>query len=160
MTEGRDIADAIEMARDYIGTYSLSAELPPSETTLPAVNADSLATLVTVNISAYRRRHDKKVVKKTITIPNYLNELGKEQQVNFSELMTQALGDANDHRSYRATSRNLYAGKVLAIVQMTGETGEVSVTASAENLTSATVTFPSHRNRREPTNDLNELSCS
>lgn len=91
MTEGRDIADAIEMARDYIGTYSLSAELPPSETTLPAVKADSLATLVTVNISAYRRRHDKKVVKKTITIPNYLNELGKEQQVNFSELMTQAL---------------------------------------------------------------------
>ncbi|KRL86175.1 hypothetical protein [Ligilactobacillus apodemi] len=91
MTEGRDIADAIEMARDYIGIYSLSAELPPSETTLPAVKADSLATLVTVNISAYRRRHDKKVVKKTITIPNYLNELGKEQQVNFSELMTQAL---------------------------------------------------------------------
>ncbi|WP_025087343.1 hypothetical protein [Ligilactobacillus apodemi] len=42
----------------------------------------------------------------------------------------------------QATSRNLYAGKVLAIVQMTGETGEVSVTASAENLTSATVTFP------------------
>lgn len=91
MTEGATLLMPSKWHGDYIGTYSLSAKLPPSETTLPAVKADSLATLVTVNISAYRRRHDKKVVKKTITIPNYLNELGKEQQVNFSELMTQAL---------------------------------------------------------------------
>ncbi|QCQ04876.1 type II toxin-antitoxin system HicB family antitoxin [Ligilactobacillus animalis] len=91
LTQGRDIADAIEMARDYIGTFSLTDELPPSDPTLPPVKADSLTTLVTVNISAYRRRYDKKVVKKTITIPNYLNELGKEHQINFSELMTQAL---------------------------------------------------------------------
>ncbi|MCI5942700.1 MAG: hypothetical protein MRZ40_09065 [Ligilactobacillus animalis] len=41
------------LTRDYIGTFSLTDELPPSDPTLPPVKADSLATLVTVNISAY-----------------------------------------------------------------------------------------------------------
>lgn len=52
MTEGKTIPDAIEMAKDYIGTYSLESELPESNTTLPKVDKDEIATLVTVNISA------------------------------------------------------------------------------------------------------------
>ena len=42
-------------------------------------------------MSEYKRKHDNKVIKKTITIPNYLNELGKENNINFSEVMTAAL---------------------------------------------------------------------
>lgn len=57
-------------------------------------------------------------------------------------LLTHSFLQPHQVKADQATSRNLYAGKVLAIVQMTDETGEVSVTASAENLTSATVTFP------------------
>ncbi len=91
MTEGQSIADAIEMAKDYIGTYSLEDKLPESNIKLPKVADDAIATLVTVNVSKYKRKHDNRVVKKTISIPNYLNELGKEQGINFSELMTSAL---------------------------------------------------------------------
>lgn len=91
MTEGKSIADAMEMAKDYIGTYSLEDKLPESNTKLPKVKDDATVTLVTVNVSEYKRKHDNKVIKKTITIPNYLNELGKENGVNFSELMTTAL---------------------------------------------------------------------
>ena len=85
------VADAMETAKDYIGTYSLKATLPASNTKMPVVKDDELATLVTVNVSEYRRKHDNKVVKKTITIPNYLNELGKDHGINFSEVMTNAL---------------------------------------------------------------------
>lgn len=91
MTEGQSIADAIEMAKDYIGTYSLEDKLPESNIKLPKVADDAIATLVTVNVSKYKRKHDNRVVKKTISIPNYLNELGKEQGINFSDLMTSAL---------------------------------------------------------------------
>lgn len=91
ITEGKSIADAMEMAKDYIGTYSLEDKLPESNTKLPKVKDDATVTLVTVNVSEYKRKHDNKVIKKTITIPNYLNELGKENGVNFSELMTTAL---------------------------------------------------------------------
>ena len=91
MTEGKSIADAMEMAKDYIGTYSLEDKLPESNTKLPKVKDDATVTLVTVNVSEYKRKHDNKVIKKTITIPNYLNELGKENGINFSEVMTTAL---------------------------------------------------------------------
>lgn len=91
MTEGNSIADAMEMAKDYIGTYSLEDKLPESNTKLPQAKDGATVTLVTVNVSEYKRKHDNKVIKKTITIPNYLNELGKENGINFSEVMTTAL---------------------------------------------------------------------
>ncbi len=91
MTQGKDIADSIAMAADYIGTYSLNEKLPPSNYTLPKAKDGETITLVRVNVSEYKRKHDTKVIKKTITIPSYLNELGKESGVNFSELMTNAL---------------------------------------------------------------------
>ena len=91
MTEGKSIADAMEMAIDYIGTYSLEDKLPESNTKLPQAKDGATVTLVTVNVSEYKRKHDNKVIKKTITIPNYLNELGKENGINFSEVMTTAL---------------------------------------------------------------------
>lgn len=84
MTEGKSVADAMEMAKDYIGTFSL-------ENKLPKVGEGAIVTLVTVNVSEYKRKNDNRVVKKTISIPNYLNELGKENKINFSEVMTAAL---------------------------------------------------------------------
>ena len=52
MTEGKSIADAMEMAKDYIGTYSLVHVLPKSNTTLPKdIDKNDITTLVTVNIS-------------------------------------------------------------------------------------------------------------
>ena len=90
-TQGRTIAEAIEMGKDLIGTMSLVEELPPSNTTLPTVDTGSIATLVTVNISRYKRLNDDRVVKKTLTIPSYLNEEAKEANINFSATLTDAL---------------------------------------------------------------------
>lgn len=49
MTEGKSIADAIEMAKDYIGTHSLEEKLPKSNTKLPKAKEGATVTLVTVN---------------------------------------------------------------------------------------------------------------
>ena len=58
VTEGESITNAIEMAKDYIGTYSLENELPKSNTVLPKFNVtNSTATLVTVNVSEYKRKN-------------------------------------------------------------------------------------------------------
>ena len=91
MTEGSSISDAIAMAEDYIGTTSLEEELPPSNYSLPKATKNETVTLVRVNISEYKRRNDNKVIRKSLTIPNYLNELGQEQGINFSEVLTDAL---------------------------------------------------------------------
>lgn len=92
LTEGTSIEDALKMAADYIGTYSLaSKQLPDSTYQLPKPQAGEIVSLVRVNISEYRRRNDTRTVKKTLTIPNYLNELGRAQGLNFSALLTDAL---------------------------------------------------------------------
>lgn len=91
MTEGYSVADAISMAQDYIGTYSLENKLPESVTTLPKAKNDQIVTLVSVDVAEYKRKHDNRIIKKTVTLPSYLNELGKEKGVNFSALLVNAL---------------------------------------------------------------------
>lgn len=90
-TQGTDVINAIEMGKDLIGTMSLVEKLPESNTELPQTKQGEIATLVTVNISEYKRKNDDRLVKKTINIPNYLNELGKSKKINFSEITIAAL---------------------------------------------------------------------
>jgi len=96
MTQGKSVADAIQMARDYIGLNIMDRQdnhdlIPESNFQQPASKSNDIVTLVDVDIDNYRRKNDLKTIKKTLTIPNYLNELGKEQHINFSELLTTAL---------------------------------------------------------------------
>lgn len=51
MTEGKSIVDAIEMAKDYLVTYSLKDQLPESNTELPEVKDGAIAMLVSVRVS-------------------------------------------------------------------------------------------------------------
>ena len=48
-------------------------------------------------------------------------------------------GSSPDHDSYQADNRKAFSGKVLAIVQSTKESGEITVTAKADGLQSSTV---------------------
>ncbi|AMV61056.1 Phage-related protein [Pediococcus damnosus] len=91
MTEGNSVSDALDMAVDYVGAYSLDNELPPSNTNLPKQHGNQIISLIQVHPDEYRRKHDNKVIKKTLSIPNYLNELGKEQNISFSEVLTESL---------------------------------------------------------------------
>ncbi|MDF7636891.1 type II toxin-antitoxin system HicB family antitoxin [Leuconostocaceae bacterium ESL0958] len=96
-TEANTIEESLEMARGYIGEMAIDYQdigetLPPSNKTLPIVtDPNALVTLIDVNIDDYIRKHDNRLVKKTLTIPNYLNELAKERHVNFSRVLVDAL---------------------------------------------------------------------
>ena len=96
LTQGTTIDDSIEMARDFIGLKVMDLQdsnklVPASNYTIPKSNKNDVVTLVDVDIDSYRKKHDTKLIKKTLTIPNYLNVLGKEKGVNFSEVLTDAL---------------------------------------------------------------------
>ncbi|MCT3401239.1 type II toxin-antitoxin system HicB family antitoxin [Lactobacillus helveticus] len=90
-TQGKTIAEAIDMGKDLIGTMSLVEDLPKSNVKIPKTKNDEIATLVTVNISEYKRKNDERVVKKTLTIPNYLNEEGKAAGLNFSAILSDGI---------------------------------------------------------------------
>ena len=50
-----------------------------------------ISQYVTVDTVFARKKEDNKAVKKTLTIPNWLNELAINNEVNFSQVLQQAL---------------------------------------------------------------------
>ncbi len=97
-TQGNDIADAIEMARDAIGVVGIDmeddGEALPEPTVISQVKAESatdIITLVDVDFGEYRRKNDMRAVKKNCTIPSWLNFEAEKAGINFSAILTAAL---------------------------------------------------------------------
>lgn len=96
-TQGNDLAEAIEMARDAIGIMGIDMEddkkaLPePSSTANFKVNENELVSLVDVDFSEYRRKNEMKVVKKNCTLPSWLCYEAEKANINFSQVLQAAL---------------------------------------------------------------------
>ena len=52
---------------------------------------DSFINFVDVDTSEYRRENDNRAIKKTLTIPNWLNSKAEKAGVNFSQTLQKAL---------------------------------------------------------------------
>lgn len=97
-TQGTDVPDAIEMARDAIGLMGIDmqddGEALPKASTLKEVKAEhdtDIVTLVDVDFDEYRRKNDLRTVKKNCTIPSWLNFEAEKAGVNFSAVLQAAL---------------------------------------------------------------------
>lgn len=96
-TCGDNVADALYMAEDALGGYLSRAE--EQGTKIPACSdipnvacpSDSFVSLVLVDTDAYRRLHSSRSVKKTLTIPEWLNTAAEERSINFSQVLQEAL---------------------------------------------------------------------
>jgi beta-galactosidase len=67
-----------------------------------------------------------------------------------AKLIAVGNGDPTDHSSYQAYERGAFHGLALAILQSTDEVGQVRVTARAEGLQSASVSFTVVRGEGPP----------
>lgn len=73
-TEGKNIADAIAMARDAIGLNVLqleddNKEVPELYSQHFQVQDDDILTLVDIDMTDYRNKYENRTVKKNCTIP-------------------------------------------------------------------------------------------
>lgn len=95
--QGEDMADAIDMAKDALclTLYDMEErkESPPEPSDIKSVKCDKdeFVTLISCDTLEYRRYFDKKAVKKTLTIPSWLNDLAVDNNINFSNLLQTAL---------------------------------------------------------------------
>lgn len=88
---------AHEMAREGLGMHLWGMETDGDE--IPeATPIDQIATvngevvgLVEVLMLPVRMELDNKAVKKTLTIPSYLNSLAEQKKINFSRVLQTAL---------------------------------------------------------------------
>jgi len=96
-TQGKDMADAIYMARDAIAQMAIyhqdeGKEIPvSSELTSIEVKQGEFVTLIDVDFDEYRRKYDNRTERRNVTLPRWLNSMAKEQGLNVSEILTEAL---------------------------------------------------------------------
>ena len=106
-TCGETLDDAFAMAVDCLAGYLYSLKIEggkfPSTSSPNELNAESIAhdagsetndafvNIVTVDVDEYAKKHFEKAVKKTLTIPAWLNDLAAAEGINFSQTLRDAL---------------------------------------------------------------------
>ena len=96
-TEGDNLTEAIEMARDAIGLMGIDMEddgkaLPtPRDISDISAETTDIITLVDVDFSEYRRKNEIKTVKKNCTLPSWLSYEAEKAHINFSQVLQSAL---------------------------------------------------------------------
>ena len=96
-TDGEDLHEAIEMASDVLGTmiYGLeekNSPIPPaSDISDIKTGENSFVTLISCDTVEYRKLNDNKAIKKTLTLPAWLNTIAEKNNINFSAVLQAAL---------------------------------------------------------------------
>lgn len=98
-TQGNDVPDAIEMARDAIGLMGIDmqddGESLPAPSSIESIQASvtpgDIISLVDVDFAEYRRKNDLRTVKKNCTIPSWLSYEAERAGINFSAVLQNAL---------------------------------------------------------------------
>ncbi len=106
-TCGETLDEALAMAIDCLAGYLYLLRkdgdiapdpLPMNEVNLSDIakeleieSTESFINMVTVDVAEYARTHFERSVKKTLTIPAWLNAAAIERHINFSQVLQEAL---------------------------------------------------------------------
>ncbi|EGW40970.1 heat shock protein, molecular chaperone [Desulfosporosinus sp. OT] len=101
VTEGDTLSEAMEMAIDaasgwLLGEVEENKQLPKAtdiKNIIPNEYENGFVSLIGVDLDEYSLKHGNKAVKKTLTIPAWLNTIAEENNINFSQVLQSALKD-------------------------------------------------------------------
>lgn len=102
LTEGKDMINAIEMARDAMELMCVTLEdyekeIPEPSSTLDITkgtfseDGETILSYVDIDSGEYRRKIDTKAVRKNVTIPSWLNYEAEHAGINISRVLQEAL---------------------------------------------------------------------
>ncbi len=108
-TQGDSLEDAMEMAVEclagYLHSCKAEGETAPAPSALTDIDpvavskevspnepvGETFVNIVSVDVETYAKAHFDKSVRKTLTIPAWLNAVALEQGINFSQTLQEAL---------------------------------------------------------------------
>ncbi len=106
-TNGKDEVEAMNMAVDCLAGYlyilEKDGEKAPEPSGIKDISLKEIAreldinpqnafvSMVSVDVAEYAKKHFEKSVKKTLTIPAWLNKAALEKNINFSQTLQEAL---------------------------------------------------------------------
>lgn len=97
LTCGDNLAEALYMAQDVLAFTLYDYERDRKEVPVPSDSASieapngSFVNCVLCDTLEYQKRNNNKAVKKTLSIPEWLNELATNAGINFSQVLQDAL---------------------------------------------------------------------
>ena len=96
-TQGDTLEEATLMAQEALGAYieyiiEGGKELPsPSTPNSIKIEQDEFIAMISTDIITRKEKLNNKAVKKTLTIPAWLNEEADKHHINFSSVLKEAL---------------------------------------------------------------------
>lgn len=113
LTEGTDMNNAIDMARDAIELTCVSMEDAKQDIPAPsdiaaldiktctfAEDGKTIVSLVDIDSTEYRRKIDTKTVRRNVALPSWLNYEAEHAGINVSRVLQEALMNVlNAHRN-------------------------------------------------------------
>jgi len=93
-TEGKTLQEAFYMAQDAMGLFLDDLSKFPNPTTdfsNIVLQKNQFINYVNIDIDEYRKKYNNKSVKKTLTIPCWLNSLAEKNNINFSQVLQESL---------------------------------------------------------------------
>ncbi len=97
LTQGDDMEQSYEMAVDALGLALSCREkekqpIPSSsDPTAITPEADSFLVVIEFDMLAYQKRTNSRAVKKTLSIPEWMNEAAISMNLNFSQVLQEAI---------------------------------------------------------------------
>ena len=92
-TFGTSVSDAFYMAQDAMGTILKDKnELPKQTIDISKINLgeNQFINFVALDLDEYRRKNNNRAIKKTLSIPEWLNILAEQDGINFSQTLQDA----------------------------------------------------------------------
>ncbi|MDR0991578.1 MAG: type II toxin-antitoxin system HicB family antitoxin [Ruminococcus sp.] len=96
-SQGETIDESIFMAEDAASIWLCGQEdnrLPavsPSSYNYKSSDPNDIVTVIRIDTDEYRKKSDNRAVKKTLSIPNWLNEKALAAHINFSAVLQDGL---------------------------------------------------------------------
>ena len=98
LTEGDSMEEAYQMSMEALGLALTDRirnheqlPVPSSPGQIPMEDKESNLVIVQFDLAAYQRKHNSRAVKKTLSIPEWLNEEAMSMGINFSQVLQEAL---------------------------------------------------------------------
>lgn len=94
ITQGETQEEAFEMAQEVLGFALEDYEKYPKASNIVELqkqHPESTIVVIGIDMVAYNRKYHSKKVRKNVTIPEWLNELAEKSNLNFSQVLTDAL---------------------------------------------------------------------
>lgn len=148
ITQGDSLEEALDMAADAASGWILgeieegyNIPSPSKSIRLDDFDGATFSNYVVIDMEEYAKLYGNKAVKKTLTIPRWLNTLSEKQGINFSQVLQEALkekldltlNDASTTKPLDEDSFNVFANEIIGRVDALYDCFETSIDKSTKS---------------------------